>query len=737
MVGKLNFRLSDVVRKYVEERTIELDALAHIGVLRDTISRATKIRDAIFRVDINVYGRRENQQMVSAHLSKNRVYLQHPDQRRPGSEYENPHFVMFSDLEEITPHPVLLPIEHQNSGSKASGNLDAEILDLYNHLTRHEDLRRLEGNDRITTQLLPHQEKALDFMVQRESGPISEKYSLWKPVESEGETRYLHTITKHFRLTKPSETGGGILADEMGLGKSLSILALIVRTLDSGREWAAERARASEQIEEATHGTLIVVSSALLINNWINEIRMHLEPGFKEFIYHGKKRSARRHKVKHADIVITTYHTLIAEFKTKTYSPLHRIHWYRVVLDEAHIIRRQATKFWRACYELDANSRWCLTGTPIQNRLEDIGNLFSFLRVSPLDRLSMFRKYIAIPFDESQERRILARQNLALLMDSVCIRRTKEILNLPEQQDQTKFLELSSEERVQYEKMLKMMNTALRESTIESGQQHKFRKFQAQLQLRIFCNHGTFQDPISWTKRNFHSGEDIAGLLGMGGERCWLCDKPIPAHEFREFYELYNDVYSRPLCPDCLDENGQEEENMNVQASKLAESLVGHNQYFRSNGYSIKMETLVTDVQEDLWNSKSIIFSFWTRTLDLIQRCLAEKDIPCERIDGACPLTRRQVILDDFAKKPDLPVLIMTTGTGAYGLNLTAANRVFIVEPQWNPSIENQAIARALRLGQEKEVRVIRYVIKQTIEQEMRAQQERKLKIAAATQRPA
>ena len=63
-------------------------------------------------------------------------------------------------------------------------------------------------------------------------------------------------------------------------------------------------------------------------------------------------------------------------------------------------------------------------------------------------------------------------------------------------------------------------------------------------------------------------------------------------------------------------------------------------------------------------------------------------------------------------------------------LNLTAANRVFIVEPQWNPSIENQAIARALRLGQGKSVLVTRYVVNRTVEQEMRSQQHRKLRIA-------
>ncbi|KAI4645401.1 uncharacterized protein J4E79_010940 [Alternaria viburni] len=72
----------------------------------------------------------------------------------------------------------------------------------------------------------------------------------------------------------------------------------------------------------------------------------------------------------------------------------------------------------------------------------------------------------------------------------------------------------------------------------------------------------------------------------------------------------------------------------------------------------------------------------------------------------------------------------MTTGTGAVGLNLATANRVFIVEPQWNPSVENQAVARALRLGQKQAVLVTRYVVEQTVEQDMRALQDTKLERA-------
>lgn len=77
---------------------------------------------------------------------------------------------------------------------------------------------------------------------------------------------------------------------------------------------------------------------------------------------------------------------------------------------------------------------------------------------------------------------------------------------------------------------------------------------------------------------------------------------------------------------------------------------------------------------------------------------------------------RRSAILE-FQQNPTIPVLLMTLGTGAVGLNLTVANRVHILEPQWNPSIEKQAIGRVVRLGQEKSITVIRYIVENSVEQ--------------------
>jgi len=92
-------------------------------------------------------------------------------------------------------------------------------------------------------------------------------------------------------------------------------------------------------------------------------------------------------------------------------------------------------------------------------------------------------------------------------------------------------------------------------------------------------------------------------------------------------------------------------------------------------------------------------------------------EIRFDMIDGSLPLTERLNILKDFRSPSGANILLMTLGTGAVGLNLAVASRIYLIEPQWNPSIESQAIGRALRLGQTAQVSIIRYIMEGTVEE--------------------
>ncbi|RMZ85530.1 hypothetical protein DV737_g539, partial [Chaetothyriales sp. CBS 132003] len=351
----------------------------------------------------------------------------------------------------------------------------------------------------------------------------------------------------------------------------------------------------------------------------------HLDGSINFVRYHGGKRKVLKDKLQGTDMIFTTYSTLVRDFQHKQQrkcdSSLHEIDFFRIVLDEAHNIRRKDTLFNKAVSELSSKSRWCLTGTPIQNKFEDIGALFAFIRARPFHSISMFRRFISNPFSEGGKRRAVAVERLVTLMDSLCIRRTRARLKLPEAREIRKELVFSDLEQRQYDKTVSDMSRRLKNQVGNSKTKHNFGLFSVNLQLRILCNHGTYQNQLAWK------------------QSAWL------------------DMWE----------------------------------------YALMSMVATGDV--------------------LISRHLKLANIAFERIDGQTSLRQREKILEAFAKRKDLPVLIMTTGAGAYGLNLTVANRIFIIEPQWNPAVENQAICRAIRLGQADNVQIIRYTIKKTVEQ--------------------
>lgn len=132
---------------------------------------------------------------------------------------------------------------------------------------------------------------------------------------------------------------------------------------------------------------------------------------------------------------------------------------------------------YRTVAGLSARARWCLTGTPIQNRLEDIGSLLAFLRLEPFHNLSTFRKFIALPFDDGGKRRKLAIDRFTRLLDSLCLRRTKELLHLPDQQNFVRKIQLSPAERSQYDQTSKTMFRAIRHQNGMFDQKSTLGKF--------------------------------------------------------------------------------------------------------------------------------------------------------------------------------------------------------------------------------------------------------------------
>ncbi|KAF3764219.1 hypothetical protein M406DRAFT_242350, partial [Cryphonectria parasitica EP155] len=221
---------------------------------------------------------------------------------------------------------------------------------------------------------------------------------------------YRHKITG-FERPQKYECKGGLLADEMGLGKTMVMLATIVGSLERATAFALQESSTS-----ATHtrskATLVVVPSSILIDSYLAELQ-HRVSGFGVF---------------------------------------GTIEWFRIVLDEAHEVRNRKTKQFQAIAGLAAEHRWCLSGTPFQNSLEDISSLVNILRVPLLDHPATFRRFIMNQETRSVRDRY---RTLRLLLTSICLRRTKQVAGLPEPVIEVQHLEFNSAERNDYEEILR------------------------------------------------------------------------------------------------------------------------------------------------------------------------------------------------------------------------------------------------------------------------------------------
>lgn len=277
--------------------------------------------------------------------------------------------------------------------------------------------------------------------------------------------------------------------------------------------------------------------------------------------YHGSTRKRNLEYLCNSDMVITTYDTLYSDFKNKKRirSVLHDIHWYRVVLDEAHFIRHRNTKFYKSCIELHANTRWCLTGTPIQNKMADLASLFAFIQADEFAKPHNFRRYLEQPMDhyKSVEREQvfeMVKNRLVLLLRAFCLRRNKAAVGLPEPVERLRELDFSAAERRQYEITKSRLQRQIKQNA-DAGDDRKgseLRTFHACMELRILSNLGTFQrefDEARWQEKH----ELACAHAPMGQVLCFSCHCALPIFGSSRLQDVFIDKCKHAMCVDCLD----------------------------------------------------------------------------------------------------------------------------------------------------------------------------------------
>jgi len=423
---------------------------------------------------------------------------------------------------------------------------------------------------------------------------------------------------------------GGCLADDMGLGKTIQILALL-----ESRRVARIETGSPRQVS-------IVVVPRSLVFNWLREAE-RFAPGLRMLDFTGVDRRVEDVDVAHTDVVLTTYGTL-----RRDVARLAGIEFDYAILDEAQAIKTGGSASAKAARLLRADHRVAMTGTPIENRLEELWSIFEFLNPGMLGASTTFAalaKASRADAGDASGRAILSRA-----LRPVILRRTKGQVatELPARVEQTLHVELEGAQRKFYDGLL------------ESYRQSVFERIDR---------------------------------LGLGKARMHILEALLRLRQ--------------AACHPAL-----------VDARK-------------KNGPSAKLDALLPALDEvRAEGHKALVFSQFTSFLDLVRERLDEGGTTYEYLDGK---TRdRQAHVDRFQSDDACSLFLISLKAGGHGLNLTAADYVFILDPWWNPAVEAQAIDRSHRIGQTRRVVATRIVARDTIEEKILELQASKRALADA-----
>ncbi|PWA70104.1 DNA/RNA helicase protein [Artemisia annua] len=560
-----------------------------------------------------------------------------------------------------------------------------------------------------------------------------------------------------------------ILADAMGLGKTVMTISLILARPGKGTA-EIENGNENESIKASQRprgGTLIVCPMALL-SQWKDELETHSEPNsISVFVHYGGERSNDPRVIAEPTVVLTTYGVLSASYKSHSENSIfQKVDWYRVVLDEAHTIKASKSQCAQAAFALSSYCRWCLTGTPLQNNLEDLYSLLCFLHVEPWCNWAWWNKLIQRPYENGDKRGL---KLVKAILRPLMLRRTKDtkdkegrpILVLPPTDIQVIECVQSEAEHDFYDALFKRSKVQFDQFVAQGKVLHNYANIlELLLRLRQCCNHPflvmsrgdsqQFSDLNKLARRFLDNNldsttpnpckayiEEVVDDLRRGeNTECPIClesadDAVLTPCAHRMCRECLLSSWRSPvqgLCPICR-QNLRKTDLITCPSDSKFRVDVEKN--WKESSKVEKLLECLEGIRQKRNGEKSIVFSQWTSFLDLLEIPLKRRKIGFLRFDGSLSQKNREKTLREFSETNDKMVLLMSLKAGGVGLNLTAASNVFLMDPWWNPAVEEQAIMRIHRIGQKRTVCVRRFIVKDTIEERMQQVQARKQRMIA------
>ncbi|KAL0353111.1 UNVERIFIED_CONTAM: Helicase-like transcription factor CHR28 [Sesamum angustifolium] len=650
--------------------------------------------------------------------------------------------------------------------------------------------------------------------------------------------------------TKSACCSGGILADDQvafkGLGKTVSTIALILKERSPSSKAPKANKSETEMLnldEDDGASETYHVKEPHQITGGNTCLKAKGRPAAGTLISIMEATVPIPLELARYDVVITTYAIVSMEVPKQPVvdetddqrgkqgidnelletlsGPLAKVGWFRVVLDEAQSIKNHRTQVARACWGLRAKRRWCLSGTPIQNAIDDLYSYFRFLRHEPYAIFRTFCEQLKAPIHKSPQD---GYKKLQAVLKTIMLRRTKgtfidgePIIKLPPKTIELKKVDFSEEERDFYCRLEADSRAQFAEyAAAGTVKQNYVNILLMLLRLRQACDHPLLVKGFSPNSQMTSSIEVAKKLprekhifllncLEASLAICGICSDPpedavvtVCGHVFCNQCICEHMIGDDTQCPtkNCkthltmshvfsittlrvaISNQQSVEKNpdhYDSEVAKVSDSCSlscphdsskikaalklllslskPHDPALRMSSietmgecYSPEMlrscdpggkngtsnMTLDSENSVKVVGEKAIVFSQWTRMLDLLEACLKNSSIQYRRLDGTMPVVARDRAVKDFNSLPQVSVMIMSLKAASLGLNMVAACHVILLDLWWNPTTEDQAIDRAHRIGQTRPVSVFRLTVKDTVEDRILALQQRKREMVAS-----
>ena len=484
-----------------------------------------------------------------------------------------------------------------------------------------------------------------------------------------------------------------ILADDMGLGKTCQVIAFMAHLY-----------------EKNIKGPHLVVVPSSTIENWLREFQKFCPKLSVMPYYAGQaERAVIRETIEDnrdsINVIITTY--TIAKSKVDA-SFLRGMDFCACIYDEGHMLKSSTSVLYEKLIRIPAQFKLLLTGTPLQNNLQELASLLGFILPKVFQERKDQLQYIFSNKAKTNESHttLLSTQRIerakSMLKPFVLRRKKHQVIDLPTKTSRVEWCELNQSQREIYEHEKEEVRKLIADRA--AGKKTGNKSANILMKLRQAAIHSLLY------RRHYNDN-----ILSQMSKAClkdpmWSLSDPNVIYEE---LQAYNDFECHTMCT-------THPKSLGKFALKNAEWM--------ESGKIDKLCELLKRFKDD----RILVFSQFTMVMDILEHVLENQHVGFVRLDGRTNVEDRQSILDAFHERTDIPVFLLSTKAGGAGINLACANKVIIFDSSFNPQEDVQAENRAHRVGQTREVEVIRLVTKDTIEEQIYALGQTKLALDQA-----